>query len=215
MMIAQRNNQSDERNIIMYFVLSCGILDVLISCWHYKNVYRTPRPISLIRHYYATQKISSWSPVNKNGSNWFPYQTLTSVSPSCPEFISEQVATSLVSGKIIEWWFNSNKLYDPYKLVSIPNIHFLSYNLNKQFKIFRCGEFIFEKGSSCVESNTPKKTIILKYNTITDMYNDSFKSGLYGGIYTEHAQNLGIKLGNFIFDKVKSKFEKNFSIKPI
>lgn len=219
MMIAQRNNQTDERNIIMYYVLSCGILDVLISCWHYKNLYRTPRPISLVRYYYNNVRINSWSPIytsaNITGSQWFPYQTLTNVSPSCPEFISEQVAVSLVSGKLLEWWFNSNKLYDPYKLVSMPNPHFLSNNLNKQYKTFRCGEFVFEKGSSMVETNTPKQTITLKYNTITEMYKDSYESGIYGGIYTEHAKNISINLGNFIYDKVRMKFENNFGIKPI
>ena len=47
------------------------------------------------------------------------------------------------------------------------------------------------------------------------MYNDSFKSGLYGGIYTQHAKNTAINLGNYIFDKVKMKFENSFGIKPV
>jgi hypothetical protein len=217
MMMAQRNNQTDEKNIIMYFILSCGILDSIISCWYYKNLYNTPRPISLIRHYYNNIKINSWSPLNKSdnltGNQWFPYQSLTTISPSSPEFISEHVVVSIVSGRLLEWWFNSNKLYDPYKLVTIPNPHFLSDNLNKQYKTFRCGEFVFEKGSSMIDTTSPKQILILKYNTISDMYSDAIQSGIYGGIYTENTKNISLKHGNLIYDKVRTKFENNFGIK--
>jgi hypothetical protein len=219
MMIAQRNSQTDDKNIIMYFVLSCGILDGMISSWFYKNLYKTPRPISLIRHYYNNIKINSWSPIiksgNINGNQWFPYQSLTTISPSSPEFLSDHVVISVVSSKLIEWWFNTNKFYDPYKLVSIPNPHFLSDNLNKQYKTFRCGEFVFEKNSSVIENNTPKQVLILKYITITDMCNDAIQSGIYGGIYTENTKNISVNHGNFIFDRVRGKFESNFGIKSI
>lgn len=217
MMIGQRNNQNEEKNIIMYFLLSCGILDALISSWYYKNLYKLPRPISLIRHYYNGININSWSRFNKSdqltGNYWFPYQSLTSISPPSPEFMSEHVLVSIVSGKILEWWFKSNKLYDPCKLVILPNSQFLSDNLNMQCKLFRCGEFIFEKGSSVVEINTPKQSIVLKYNTISDMYNDAIESGIYGGIYTENNKNISLQHGNYLFDKIKYKFENIFGIK--
>lgn len=217
MMLSLKNNQSLENDIIMFFILSCGLYDSSIAAWTYKSKYELPRPISMIRHYFKDQLLDSWNPEGKNkilGANWLPYQSLTSVSPPYPDGISSHTVFSVVSGKLLEWWFSSSNLNNTFKLFSISNPHLISSCLNNQYKTFSCGEFCIERGSSQIEPNTtPNQTFILKFNTVKELYEEIANSRLYSGVSLPETIDISNQLANWVYDKVRGKFETIFKIK--
>ena len=215
-MLSQKYNQSFELDLIMYFVVGAGLYDAGLAAWTYKSKYEQPRPINIIRTFLKNNEITSWNPLNKpkiNGSEWLPFQLFTFVTPPFPDVASGHTVFSYTAGKLLEWWFNSSKLYDPYKLVRVPNPKLLCPSLSAQYKIFSCGEFSFEPGSSEIEPGiTPKNTTVLKYNTIRELYEDAGISRIYGGIHWKQTNEVSQELANWVFNQVKTKFEISFRI---
>jgi hypothetical protein len=214
MHMSHRYNQSLENDIIMYFYLSMGLYDGTISYHYLKSKYNTARPIQLIRYYLKDTCIKSWVPAVNIGAKWIPYQPLTNISPSSPDVICENSVISHISTAIIEWWFKTSKLYDPFITVSLPNPHILSKSLPIENKIMRIGEFIFNKGPISIEKklNIPD-SIILSYNTIHNLKEDCNYASLYAGISTNKSVEIGKKLGDNIGNLCKLYFENIIGIK--
>ena len=217
MMLSKKNNQSIENDIIMFFILGSGMYDAGLATWTYKTRFESPRPINIIRHFLKEAEIVSWNPKMKPtimGQYWLPYQNLTYVSPSHPETISSHTVLSVVSGRLLEWWFNSSNLYNPFKLFTISNPQLISSCLNSQYKTFSCGEFCIKRGSSSIEPNTtPSQTILLKYNTIKELYDDIGLSRVYGGVNWIETIGISTELAIWVSDKVRNKIESIFKIK--
>ena len=217
MMLSQKNSQTIENDIIMFFILGAGIYDASIAAWTIKSKYEQPRPISIIRLFLKEKCIASWNPSRSfqiEGKKWLPYQSLTTVSPSHPDGADINTVFSVVSGSLLEWWFNSINLNNSFKLFYLPNPQLISTILNKQYKTFSLGEFCIEKGSSKIEPDiTPAQTTVLKYASIKELVDDISLSSLYGGISWPHTIQNSNELGNWVYNKVKAKFETIFKIK--
>ena len=217
MMLSQKNSQTIENDIIMFFILGAGIYDASIATWTIKSKYEQPRPISIIRLNLKEKIIASWNPSRSfqiEGKKWLPYQSLTTVSPSHPDGADINTVFSVVSGSLLEWWFNSINLNNSFKLFYLPNPQLISTILNKQYKTFSLGEFCIEKGSSKIEPDiTPAQTTVLKYASIKELVDDISVSSLYGGISWPHTIQNSNELGNWVYNKVKAKFETIFKIK--
>jgi hypothetical protein len=217
MMLSKKNNQSIENDITMFFIIGAGMYDAGIATWTYKSKFESPRPINIIRYFLKEKQLISWNPQMKPsimGQYWLPYQNLTYVSPSHPETISSHTMFSVVSGRLLEWWFNSSNLYNPFKLFSISNPQLISSCLNSQYKTFSCGEFCIKRGSSQIEPDvTPSQTILLKYNTIKELYDDIALSRVYGGVNWMKTIENSNELACWVSDKVRNKFESIFKIR--
>jgi hypothetical protein len=217
MMLSKKNNQTIENDIIMFFILGAGMYDASIAAWSYKSKYEQPRPISIIRLFLKEKKIVSWNPARSlqiEGKKWLPYQPLATVSPSHPDGADSNTVFSVVSGSLLEWWFNSLNLNNSFKLFSIHNPQLISPILNKQYKTFSIGEFCIEKGSSKIEPDiTPAQTIVLKYASIKELVDDISLSSIYGGISWPHTREVSTELANWVYNKVRTKFETLFKIK--
>jgi len=217
MMLSKKNNQNTENDIIMFFILGAGLYDSSIASWTYKAKYELPRPITVIRHFLKDKPLNQWN-IGKNseieGKNWMPYQKLTTVSPPNPDLADINTVFSVVAGSLLEWWFNNPNLNHSFKLFSLPNPHLISSILNKQYKSFSIGEFCIEKGSSLIEpSITPSQTMIFKYKTIKELIDDISSSSIYGGISFPISIELSTEIGNYVFQKIKSKIENIYKIK--
>jgi hypothetical protein len=214
MHMSQRYNQSFENDILMYFCLSLGIYDGIISSHNLKSKYNIPRPIQLIRHFLKDIKLKSWLPNINIGSKWIPFQPLTKVSPASPDVVCENTVISHISAYIIEWWFKTSKLYDPLLTVLLPNPHILSKSLPIENKVIRIGEFIFNKGPISIEKNViVSDNIILHYNTIHNLKDDCNNACLFAGISTNQSIEIGKKIGDTIGGICKSYFENTLGIR--
>ena len=216
-MLSQKYNQSLELDLIMYFIVGAGVYDAGLAAWTYKSKYEQARPINIIRHFLKDTPIKSWNPQNKfaiTGAEWLPYQPLTFVTPPFPDVASGHTTFSVTAGRLLEWWFNSSQLYDPFKVVCVPNPKILCPSFSTQYKFFSCGEFSFEPGTSEIEpGQVPKNTIVLKYNTIKELYEDAGLSRIYGGIHWFQTNEVSTELANWVYDKVRAKFEGVFGIR--
>ena len=212
--MSQRYNQSFENDILMYFTLSVGIYDGIISSHSLKSKYNIPRPIQLIRHYLKDIPLKSWVPTVNIGAKWIPYQPLTIISPDSPGVICENAVISHISTTIIEWWFKTTKLYDPLLMVLLPNPHILSKSLSIENKLIRIGEFIFNKGPISIEKNINySNNIILSYNTIHNLKDDCVKACIYAGISTNQSVDIGKRVGDNIGNICKLYFENIIGIR--
>jgi hypothetical protein len=200
MFLSHVNSQNIDDEINMLFSLCSGLFDAGIAAWKYKSLYPIARPIQLIRHYYPTKIMQ-------------PYQDPTYVSPSSLGAINEHAVFANVAGKILEWWFNSDRLYCPYKNVVLYNPQLMSAILCPQTKLRTCGEFIFKRGCSHIEpTTTPKRDIILRYKYLKELYNDAGMSQVWGGTQTMESNQRGIEMGNIVYECVKSKLESIFHL---
>jgi hypothetical protein len=215
MHMSQRYNQSYENDIIMYFCLSIGIYDGIMSSHNIKCKYNIPRPMQLIRHYFKNTTITnSWISSVNIGAKWIPYQPLTKISPDSPGVVCENTVISHISTSLLEWWFKTSKLFDPLLTILLPNPNLLSKSLPIENKIIRLGEFIFNNGPFSIEkkSNYCNFTI-LTYNTIHDLKEDCCKACLYAGISSNQSVEIGKKIGDNIGNICKGYFENILGIK--
>ena len=221
MQLSQKYKQSIRNDLKMYFSLACGLLDAGVSAWHYKSKYNQARPITLIRDYYANQKIKSWTsldaaanPSDINGAQWLPYQPLTFVTPPFPDVASGHTTFSKVAARILDWWFNNPTLYDGYSLATIPNQQLLCPLLNVRDKTICIGEYTFEKGSSEIEPGvTPKEQIVLRYKTLEELGAMAGLSRVYGGIHTFETNEVSAELGEWVFNQTHTKLTTQFKFK--
>ena len=198
MFLSHVNSQNIDDEINMLFALCSGLFDAGISAWKYKSLYPLARPIQLMKYYYPTNLFQ-------------PYQDPTYISPSSPGAINEHAVFANVGGKILEWWFNSDRLYCPSKNVSLYNPPMMSAILCPQTKLRLCGEFIFMRGCSNIEpEKAPKRNIIVRYNYLRELYADAGISQVWGGTQTIESNQRGIELGSKIYECVKSKLENIF-----
>ena len=217
-MMSQKYNQSIELDLLMFFVISSGLFDAGLAAWKIKAICEQPNPINVIRTLFNGIQISSWNPLRKNtinGSEWLPFQDLTVVSPPYPCGVSDHTAFSIVAVRLLEWWFDSSKLYDPFKLVNLPNPQLISPILNNQYKLFSCGEFCLDAGSSKIElgGHSPKNSIVLKYDLLDELCSDVCMARIYAGVEWFENQEFSHKLAEWVYDKVRSKIENAFKIK--
>ena len=221
MQLSQKYKQSIQNDLKMYFSLACGLLDACVSAWHYKSKYNQGRPITLIRNYYADQKIKSWTPLDAadnpseiNGTQWLPYQPLTFVTPPFPDVASGHTTFSNVAARILNWWFNNPTLYDGCSLATIPNQQVLCPLLNISDKMVCLGEYIFEKGSSEIEPGvTPKENIVLRYKTLEELAAMAGLSRVYGGIHTFETNEVSAELGGWVSNQTHTKLTTQFKLK--
>jgi hypothetical protein len=205
MFLSHVNSQNIDDEINMLFVLCSGLFDAGIAAWKYKSLYPLARPIHLTQHYYPTKTI--------NGNLWQPYQEPTYISPSSPGAINEHAVFANVAGKLLEWWFSSDRLYCPYKNVVLYNPLLMSSILCPQIKIINCGEFIFKRGCSRIKPEmSPQTDIILRYNYLKELYYDAGMSQVWGGTQTIESNQRGIDMGNTVYECVKSKLENIFHL---
>jgi len=217
-MLSQKYNQSLESDLIMFFIIACGLMDAGIAAWKNKALHEQPNPINKIRKQFHGIKLNSWTPLKKDGifgSEWLPYQDNTTVSPPYPAGLSDHIAFSISSVRLLEWWFDNTKLYDPFKLVHVPNPQIISTMLNNQYKLFSCGEFCLDAGSSKIDMNarTPKESVILKYTSINDLCTDVCMARIYAGVEWIENKEDSHKIAEWVYEKVRSKFETGFKIK--
>ncbi len=64
---------------------------------------------------------------------------------------------------------------------------------------------IVPENSSQIISHTPKKPVILKFNTWSDMAKSAGISRIYGGIHYPTSNNIALKIGKCIGKKIISK----------
>jgi hypothetical protein len=89
-------------------------MDAFIAAWEAKRYYDSSRPWTLVRHYYAGQKVRGWAGAGKGvvtlrGEDWHPYSPLTFITPPFPGYVSGHSTVSAACAKMLELFTGSDR----------------------------------------------------------------------------------------------------------
>lgn len=112
--VSRRDKHDLDKDVQLYFAVANAAFDAFISCWETKRVYDSPRPWTLIRHFYKGQKITGWAGPEGGtkemlGEDWHPYSPATFVTPPFPGYTSGHATVSGACAKVIELFTGSDK----------------------------------------------------------------------------------------------------------
>jgi hypothetical protein len=187
--VSQRDHHTLDDDVKMFFVLSNAIFDAGIAAWDAKREYDSVRPVTTISILFRDKTIHSWGGPGKgtiemNGSQWIPYQEVTSPTPPFPEYVSGHSTYSAAAARILELWTGSSHFGDA---VTLPS------------------------GTSKIEPGvTPAHRIILSWETFSDAANEAGISRRYGGIHFRAADLTGRLLGRIVAFEAWKKAQSYF-----
>lgn len=112
--VSKRDKHGIDEDVKLYFTITNTVLDAFISCWETKRFYDSSRPWTLIRHYYAGQKITGWAGPDGGtkkmpAEEWRPYSPESFITPPFPGYTSGHATASGACAKILELFTGSDK----------------------------------------------------------------------------------------------------------
>jgi hypothetical protein len=188
--VSARDHHSLDDDVKMFFALSNAMMDAYIGAWDAKRYYDSVRPTTAIPLLFRGKTIKTWGgpvkgTIQMDGSQWLPYQPVTSPTPSSPEYVSETSAESATAARVLTLFIGSDRF---------------GYSVTA------------EKGSSRIEPGvTPARPVTLKWESFTEAANQAGFAGRYAGIHFAPADLAGRKLGRLVADRAWSKAKSYFS----
>jgi hypothetical protein len=177
--LSRMRNDTLDQDAKLFFALGNGVMDAGIAAWNVKYLPSNNfvRPITAIRERYKNQQVTSWLGPGKGfghvlGQNWMPYQALNVVTPPFPEYVSGH-STFTAAGRTILALFYGTDAFNA--KVTIP-----------------AGSSSFEPGI------TPRKPVVLSWNTLTDAADQAGMSRRWGGIHFQTGDMDGRALGKVV-----------------
>ncbi len=193
--VSARDDHTLDEDVKMFFVLSNAILDAGIAAWDAKRAFDSARPVTAVSFLFRGKTVRAWGgpgkgTVEMDGSQWIPYQLVSSPTPPFPDFVSGHSTYSAAAAKILELWTGSDRFGD---------------------------SVILPAGSSKIEPGiTPMHPIVLGWTTFSDAADEAGMSRRYGGIHFRAADLAGRVLGRLVayraWAKAKSYFEGNVTL---
>lgn len=91
--LSDRDCYDLAKDVKLFFGLSAVGFDAFIGAWNTKKHYDSPRPYTLVRVYYAGQKLRGWGgpgngTVTVAAEDWLPYAPLEFITPPFPGYVS-------------------------------------------------------------------------------------------------------------------------------
>ncbi len=91
--VSRRDRNDLDRDVKLFFTIGNIAMDAFIAAWDSKRYYDSSRPWTLIRHYYAGQKIKGWAGPGRGvmeiaAEKWHPYSPAVFVTPPFPGYVS-------------------------------------------------------------------------------------------------------------------------------
>jgi len=182
--VSQRDHQSLDDDVKMFFMLTNAGFDASIAAWDAKRGYDSIRPASAIPFLFQGQTISAWGgpfkgTVQMDGADWIPYQPANFPTPPFPEYISGHSTFSAAGAAILALWTHSDNFG---------------------------GSVTFPAGSSVIEPGlVPAAPVTLSWKTFTDAANEAGISRRYGGIHFKRGDLVGRAVGKLVALQVWAK----------
>lgn len=111
--VSRRDRNDLDTDVKLYFATACMAFDAFIACWETKRYYDSSRPWTLVRHYYAGQKVLGWAGpeggvVEMHAEQWHPYSPYQFITPPFPGYTSGHATVSGACAKLLELFTGSN-----------------------------------------------------------------------------------------------------------
>ncbi len=180
--LSNRDQNSLDRDVQMYFVLNAAEHDVTVALWDAKRYYDYIRPASAIRYFYQGQTVQGWGGPGKgsisiDGAAWTPFIP----TPPHPEYPSGHSGYSNAAAEILKRFTGSDAFV---KSVT------------------------FSAGSSVLEQGAPQADTTLSWQTFSEIAEDAGFSRQCGGIhFQESVYRAGI-MGREVANQVWNRYSQ-------
>ena len=185
--VSQRDGNSLDEDIEMFFPLGNAVFDAGIAAWEAKRFYDYVRPITAVRELFDGQQVLAWGGPGQgtqliDGSEWPPYQRNETPTPPFAEYVSGHSTFSAAAAEVLQLATGSDEFGD---------------------------SFTAPVGTSVLEPGvTPTSDVTLFWPTFSDAADESGISRLYGGIhFTEgdlNGRTLGREVGREVWNEAQS-----------
>lgn len=188
--VSRRHHFGIDDDVKLFFALGNALFDAGIASWDCKIAYNSVRPITAIHVLFHGQKVTAWGGPGLGtreitGDDWQPYQPLTVVTPSFPEFCSGHSTFSAAAAEVLKDYTRSDTFGD---------------------------SILIKAGSSRVEPGlVPAQDLTLSWPTFTAAADEAGLSRRYGGIHFEDGDLCGRKLGRQVGTLAWQKAEMYFA----
>lgn len=178
--VSARDHHTLDDDVKMFFALANAMFDAGIAAWDMKRSFDSVRPATAIPFLFSGKRIHAWGgpgkgAVEMDGSQWIPYQAVTSPTPPFPDYVSGHSTYSAAAASILTAWTGSNRF---------------DYSVT------------IASGSSKIEpGTTPSRSIVLRWKTFSDAADEAGISRRYGGIHFRRADLAGRQLGRLVAAK--------------
>jgi hypothetical protein len=191
--ISNRDAQTDDDDVKMFFALSNALSDAAIAAWDAKRAYDSERPVTAIRYLMHGQTITGYGlqgvagglgPIQ--GVEWMPFQPTTFPTPPFPEHVSGHSTFSAAAAEVLRRFTGSDAFGASY---------------TKKAR------------SMTIDASLPSNDVTLSWPTFSDAAAEAGISRIYGGIHFDKAnvdgQALGRKVGAQAFAAAQGYWEGN------
>ncbi|MGL5082897.1 MAG: vanadium-dependent haloperoxidase [Microcoleaceae cyanobacterium] len=185
--IADRDTQTLDEDVKLFFTLSNAVLDAGIAAWDAKLAYDSVRPVTVIRTLFEGQPIDAWGGPGQgtqviDGGDWQPYQRVNAPTPPFPEYVSGHSTFSAAAAEVLKQFTGSDEFG---------------------------GSITVAPGGSALEPGvTPVEAVTLSWPTFSDAAEEAGISRLYGGIHFTDGnlsgQRLGQQVGAVVWNEAQS-----------
>ncbi len=112
--VSRRDRHGLDEDVKLFFAVANTAHDAFVSCWETKRFYDSSRPWTLVRHYYAGQRIVGWAGPEGGvrempAEEWHPYSPLSFITPPFPGYTSGHATVSGACSKILELFTGSDE----------------------------------------------------------------------------------------------------------
>ena len=187
--VSQRDSQSIDQDVKMFFAMHNASFDAGIAAWHLKRKHDGVRPITAVRYLKQGQPIFAWGgPGQPNqwiaGEKWTPYNPGSNLTPAFAGYISGHSTFSAASAEVLR----SFKGSDTFNFSTVIPANF-----------------------GRVEPGIPALPTTLSYTTFSAAAAEAGTSRLLGGIHFADdntvGQDLGTRVGQQAWAKAQFLFD--------
>jgi hypothetical protein len=202
--VSRRDKNDLDRDVKLFFAIGNTAFDAFIACWDAKRHYDSSRPWTLVRHYYAGQKVTGWAGAGKGvvrvaAEDWHPYSPLTFITPPFPGYPSGHSSVSGACAKMLELFTGNDRFGETEK---------------------RTAGALTEPGFACqiiqmMHGKTPPGTpascdVALKLPTFSATADMAGISRVMGGYHIQTDNVEGLALGRRVAQSIWPKIQAYF-----
>lgn len=230
------NGKTILDEIRYYAVLSYGIFEASMNAWKLKRTNLQARPIQKIRQllYDPTRGIDApihqdWNPLTptvgnipltSSGSYWLPFQTLDTVTPPFPDFVSGHSTFGAAAARLMAYLTGTDTVVLQNPVITLSAFRYTSqlYYNNDAWRNVAITDLFFYPGCSAVQPadptspsggfngslQVPLSGLRLRFPTWSDMAQSNGNSRIYGGVHWESSNQGGLLAGKQVADMLWS-----------
>jgi hypothetical protein len=178
--LSDRDKNSLDRDVQMYFLLNAALHDVSVSVWEAKRYYDYIRPVSAIHNYFQGQQIQGWGgpgqgTVSLDGGAWTPWIP----TPPHPEYPSDHSAYGNAAAEVLARFTGSDTYVATVTIAA---------------------------GSSKIEPGVPQSATTLSWLTFSEVAEDQGFSRQTDGVHFKESVLRSAHMGRDVAGQVWSLY---------